>query len=88
MEVKQAVEVAKNYVLELFQDEGITNLGLEEIEEKGAFWHITIGFTRPWDNTVGSVLSGAKSRTYKVLLVRDEDGRIMSVKDRDISKVM
>ena len=88
MEVKQAVEVAKHYIAELFGDEGITNLGLEEVEGKGSYWHITIGFSRPWDSSVGTVLSGTRSRAYKIILVSDEDGRVLSVKDRDISKIL
>ncbi len=86
MEVKQAVEVAKNHVIELFSSEGIANLGLEEVEKKGTYWNITIGFSRPWDSNIGAVLSGARSRTYKTILVNDEDGRILSVKSRIFSE--
>ena len=88
MEVKQAVEAAKHYIIELFRDEGITDLGLEEVEKKGGYWNVTIGFSRPWDRRVGSVLSGGNSRTYKTIEVRDEDGHVLSVKDRNISKVL
>ena len=33
MDVKQAVRVAKGYVLDLFRDEGVMDIGLEEVEE-------------------------------------------------------
>ena len=88
MEVKQAVEAAKHYIVEIFGDESITDLGLEEVEKKGGYWNITIGFSRPWDRRVGSVLSGGSSRTYKTIEVRDEDGHVLSVKDRNISKAL
>ena len=50
MDVKQAVETAKRYVGELFDQEGIKNLGLEEIEldHSGGEWRVTVGFSRPW----------------------------------------
>ena len=86
MEVKQAVEVAKQYIRDLFGEEGIMNVGLEEVEERGGYWSITIGFSREWDRNVGAVLSGALSRTYKTIEINDEDGQVLSVKDRKISK--
>lgn len=87
MDVKQAVEVAKNHVEDLFGEEDIINMGLEEVEldEEGS-WRITIGFSRPWDRNVGSILSGENARSYKIVILRDEDGRVLSVKDWNISK--
>jgi hypothetical protein len=32
VDVKEAVKLAKEHVLELFDDEKLTNLGLEEVE--------------------------------------------------------
>ena len=82
MEMREAVRKAKTHVAELFDDEGIANVGLEEIKLSGDFWEITIGFSRAWDRSVGSVLSGQPSRSYKVLRVNDADGSIDSVTDR------
>ena len=83
MDVKQAVEVARKYVEELFGEEQIMNVGLEEIDaEEEGFWRITIGFSRPWNTKLRGLLSDEKSRTYKVVLVRDSDGQILSVKNR------
>ncbi len=52
MDVVEAVSTAKKYILKLFQDEKILNLGLEEafFDESQGVWHITLGFSRPWDN--------------------------------------
>ena len=86
MEVTEAVLAAKNYVLEIFGEEGIVNVGLEEVQSKGRTWIITIGFSRPWDRNVGPILGGNTGRTYKDIEIRDEDGRILSVKDRNLSK--
>ncbi len=86
MNVKQAVQVAKDYVADMFGDEGITDVGLEEIEfESGGYWQITIGFSRPWSRNVGPVLGNLGSRTYKTIKVRDKDGNVLSIKDRSIS---
>ena len=48
MDVKEAVRTAREYVVDLFQDENIINVGLEEVvfEEVSAVWKITIGFSQ------------------------------------------
>ena len=87
MDVKQAVQVAKKYVHELFKEEEIGNLALEEIDaEKEGFWRITIGFSRPWNRHIGTFFSGEQTRAYKVVLVRDSDGYVLSVKNRVFSE--
>lgn len=93
MEVKQAVEVAKNYVADLFESEEITNIGLEEIEydDLENLWQITIGFNRPWDRNVGLLVNAASSRTYKrrtykKIAIRDRDHKVLSVKNRTTSQ--
>ena len=51
MDVKEAAKLAKEYVADLFAEEGIGNVGLEEIElgaDCGS-WVVTVGFSRPWD---------------------------------------
>lgn len=49
MDVKQAVEMAKNHIKDLFENEGISNLGLEEVDfdDQTSVWYVTIGFSRP-----------------------------------------
>ena len=51
MDVKAAARTAKSYVTDLFADEEITNVGLEEVEfdEGQDRWIVTVGFSRPWD---------------------------------------
>ena len=87
MDVKLAVAIAKEHITELFGEEEILNLGLEEVElDDEEFWRITIGFSRPWNRNVGSVLSGENSRSYKIVVLRKKDGHVLSVKDWNISK--
>jgi hypothetical protein len=85
MDVKEAVKTAKEYVADVFQEEGVSNLGLEEIEfdDGDASWNITVGFWRPWNLPHNSVLSATgiarPTRTYRVVKIRELDGAILSV---------
>lgn len=89
MDVKLAVVIAKEHIAELFAEEEILNMGLEEVElDEEGFWRITIGFSRPWNRNVGSVLSGENSRSYKIVVLSDKDGHVLSVKDWNISKAL
>ncbi len=88
MEVREAVVSAKQHVVELFGDENIVNIGLEEVvfDEDADKWKITIGFSRPWDrkNPLATTFTeaGRSDRSYKVLCINDADGKVESVKDR------
>ena len=87
MDVKEAARTAKTYITELFADEQIMNVGLEEVEydDSKNFWRITIGFSRPWDqkkNLAATLLEGHQRRSYKLLLVDDRSGEVRSVTDR------
>ena len=85
VDVKEAARLAKEYVTDLFSEEGISNVGLEEIEQKSnRVWEVTVGFSRPWDQGALATISlGQKGlrRSYKVLRI-DQSGNIASVKDR------
>jgi hypothetical protein len=90
MEVKEAVALAKKYVRDVFADEQIDNLGLEEVEFDGqrGTWSVTIGFSRPWEEasgTFGAKLAGfvPRRRDYKVVRITDADKKVTSVKNRE-----
>ena len=88
-EVTIAVQIAKAYVKRLWAGEGIHNLGLEEVtHEGGSAWHITIGFSRPWDRTgmasYGTMFAQAPpARTYKSVRVDTQTKEATSVSNRD-----
>ena len=87
MEAKTAVRVAKEYILDLFAEEEIMNLGLEEVQfdELSNSWSITLGFSRPWNqkNAPTSALGARQTdRTYKVINLSDANGEVLSLKDR------
>lgn len=89
MNVKQAVSNAKMYVADLFADEDLRNLGLEEVEldSQTNEWIVTIGFSRPWDepkNTLAALASGsAARRAFKVVRISNASTDVVSVKNRE-----
>ena len=89
MDVKEAAKLAKEYVADLFAEEGIDNVGLEEIELKpgpsGPLWTVTVGFSRPWDQGgLATITLGQKGlrRSYKVLRIDNQSGKVESIRDR------
>jgi hypothetical protein len=89
MDVKEAVVRAKKYVLELFAEENLTNVGLEEVElePQSNEWIVTIGFSRPWDEPKNALAALAGSnlprRAYKVVRIDNATSQVLSVKNRE-----
>jgi len=76
MDTLQAIAAAKKYIGEVYADEQLTDLGLEEVEHLSpGSWNITVAFSRPWSTPrtrAQEVLEnlGAVSplkRSYKVI---------------------
>ena len=95
MDVKEAVRLAKKHIIELFEDDDISHVGLEEVEfdELFSVWKITIGFHRPTGllSPLEAVTSGLSSgfskgtsvrRAYKIVNIKDRTGKVLSVKHR------
>ena len=92
----EAVQTAKKYILEVFEDEGIVELGLEELRFEVSVWEVTIGFRRRWQRAdaptsplpgLPSLLplpSSTRERTYKTVRIRD-NGTVIELKHRDVS---
>ena len=55
MDVKEAVRTAKQYMTNVFANEGLGDLGLEEVvfDDDKKEWRITVGFSRPLPKTTG-----------------------------------
>jgi hypothetical protein len=96
MNVKDAIAAAKKYVNEVYADEHLSNLGLEEAEydETSEQWVITLGFSRPWNvprsaaqkllAELGTDMPGRRS--YKVVSVT-KTGRVTSMKSRILAEI-
>jgi len=91
MDVKAAVDRAKNQIQLLFGDEEIRNLGLEEVayDDVQAVWRVTIGFSRPWDEPKNALAAIAgqnmySRRTYKVVTIDEDTSNVISIKTLDV----
>jgi hypothetical protein len=90
MNVRDAVAAAKNWVKEMLSDEGVSNIGLEEVQHDDGqgVWYITVGFSRPWNTPKPSALSALTDqpplkRAYRVIAVREPNGEVISMKKRE-----
>ena len=82
VDMREAVRTAKRFIIEHFDDEKITQVGLEEIKYQGDYLLITIGFLRPWDwSTNYLTREPKKERSYKVVHL-DKNGNVQSLTDR------
>lgn len=96
---KEAIQISKQYITELYEGEELTNIGLEEIEyhEVGSYWTVTLGFSRPWNSSrsqskASKLLSKMEAnsysdlkRTYKVITV-NSNGAAISMKNREVDQ--
>jgi hypothetical protein len=89
MEVKEAVQIAINYIDDLFSNENISNVGLEEItfDDTQNCWNVTVGFSRPWDyqspGFATSLQPQKPVRQYKIIKVSDLEGKVKTIKIRE-----
>jgi hypothetical protein len=88
--VQEAIKKARNYVGVLFEEEPVTDIGLEEVEHDANTWKVTIGFNRIWKNPTNNALTfytqSQAQRFFKVVTISDEDGALISVKNRDANQ--
>ncbi len=92
MEVKEAIAATKAYVSDIYADENVSNIGLEEVMHDDARdqWKITVGFSRPWpaprtrtlEILEGLGAASASRQSYKTLLP-SSDGRVLSMVNRE-----
>jgi hypothetical protein len=85
MDVKEAVRSALTYAADLFADQQIDDLCLEEVQrdEYGKDWCITVGFTRRGARPGAMQAVLGLPRVYKVVRV-SSDGALRSVTNREV----
>jgi len=93
MDVREAAQTARKYVADVFADDQISYIALEEVEfdEGSDIWRITLSFLRP-TGTLSNLellapgLNRGENvrRSYKIVNVADDSGRVISVKHRDL----
>lgn len=90
MDRLDAVETAKQYIVDLYQAEGISKPRLEELtlDRVNNIWLVTIGFAYlvGGDRSATLTPSLAKAvygdRVYKLVKVDDQDGEVVAMTDR------
>jgi hypothetical protein len=85
MDVKTAVANAKRHILEVMSDESIEPPSLEEVwfDKKNNVWKVTLGVRRrSAPDTAAGRLGLSLLPTYKTVTVADDDGNIVSLRDR------
>jgi len=83
MLTKQAVQIAKTYVNDIFNEENIRDVGLEEVKKEGDTWVVTIGFLRPWDEPKSMLqqIQSPLKRTYKKVFIKDETQEVVQIEN-------
>ena len=88
IEPEDAMRMAKDYVVSLFEEEQIRDVAVVErkFDPDSRMWQITVGFARPWDNGRSAKYpfdeQGNLGRSFKAVQFHDETGRIELLKDR------
>lgn len=86
LEPPDAVRRAKKWLTEMFADERIGNIGLEEVRWSDGRWEITLGFSRAWEAGLLATLAPTAyrpEREYKVVVISDSDQSIVEMRNRE-----
>jgi hypothetical protein len=95
IDVREAARIARDYIQHAFADEGISAIQLEEVElsDDEKYWYVTIGFDTKrkvledyYEDLLNEVRHKVPKyvRDYKAVIVRASDGKVESVKIREI----
>lgn len=95
MEARAAVALAKYQVRDIFAEDGISDLTLEEVDYDNAsgHWLITVGFLRPKQAETGirneslatlQSLISRGDRELKVVRIDVGSERVLSIKNREL----
>ncbi|MCH9807814.1 MAG: hypothetical protein K0U74_08790 [Alphaproteobacteria bacterium] len=84
MDARKAVEAAKSYFVETFNETPT----LEEIwfDDLEGVWCITLGVARPVKSSVLGPAVPVENVKYKVVRLRDSDEKVLSVKIREFER--
>ena len=84
--VKQAVQIARDYLLDVYDGQALPNLLLEEtqISEDEQYWHITFSFDTGHQETIYrlNIPITRPERAYKVVTIQASNGKVESLTNR------
>lgn len=90
LSVKEATTKALESFKEFYGTQ-FGNLMLEEVEQSGVYWYITLGYDLPPTGLgfagIIANASGQASRGYKVFKIDGSTGAILSMKIREVTTV-
>lgn len=89
IDMRQAVDIAFSTMKDLYPDNSLEDLLLEEVLLSGYRgqdeWEVTLGFTRPYSTersgSLSNVLPQAKPRAYKRFLIDANTGEVQGMVD-------
>lgn len=87
--VKDAVTAAMRFVNEMYGDQSLKDVLLEEVEmaQEVDAWLVTIGFSLPWEDVPpGNTAAAGKKlrRVYKIVAINAQSGVPLSMKMREL----
>jgi hypothetical protein len=83
--VKEAVQIAAEITRDLYSDYELRNLLLEEVEQEGDTWLVTMGFTRPFQGSTPIGALAVPQRAYKRIKVDAKSGEFLGMEDRQLT---
>lgn len=89
MDLRDAVKLAKQHVLELFAEEGVANLGLEaaDFDDQAREWQVAVGYSRspgePRNSPAAAASGNVPRRVFKVVRISDDTDQVLSVEHRE-----
>ena len=99
MEIREAVQLAKEFVAHIYEGDHITDIAFEghDFDHENKSWEITIGFMHPVHarnirdtrdtSAMPPFLVKSLQRSYKVVRINPKSGKVESFKDRFLPTV-
>lgn len=89
IDVKEAINIARDHLLFLYDQKDLPGLLLEEVEltEDEKYWMVTFGFdvNREYAQAFERVIMPKTTREYKIITIQASTGKVLSMKIRKVS---
>jgi hypothetical protein len=88
IDVKKAVQIACDYIQELYEPDQLPGLLLEEVQisEESGRWLVTLGFSDPTPMSPIAKLAAVRDpRKYKIFEIDADTGEVKSMRIRQLT---
>jgi hypothetical protein len=84
MGVRDAVREALSFFNDIYANEKFADVLVEEVEQSGAEWHVTVGYSRetPQKDPLSAMAGKSFVREYKTIIVDAASGDVHSMRFR------